>query len=147
MSTLDDTDTTTPESYIPTGALGNRKVIKHLSPSGFRLFNGFCDRWGFDENQRLALLGDVPQQTYRKWGSEGANSLSRGQLERISLILGIHKNMRILFADHDSAKRWFFGLNHDQPFGGISPSEFMIQGNIGNLYRVRRYLEAWIQMK
>jgi len=57
MSTLDDTDTTTPESHIPTSALGNCKVIKHLSPSGFRLFTGFYDRLGFDENQRLALLG------------------------------------------------------------------------------------------
>ncbi|MXZ49694.1 MAG: helix-turn-helix transcriptional regulator [Rhodobacteraceae bacterium] len=147
MSTIDNSDMTIPEFHIPLDALDDSKTRKQLSPAGFRLFNGFCNRWGFDKNQRFALLGDVSPQTYRKWEREGASSLSRDQLERISLLLGIHKCLKILFVDHGSARRWFFSLNHDQPFDGISPSEFMIQGSISNLYGVRRYLEAWIQMK
>ncbi len=147
MSKIDNTDKTTPEFFIPINALDDIKTRKQLSPSGFRLFTGFCNCWAFNKNQRLALLDDVHPQTYQKWEREGANSLSRIQLERISLLLGIHKSLKILFVEHDSARRWFFSVNHDQPFVGISPSEFMIQGSISNLYGIRRYLEARIQMK
>ncbi len=134
MSKIDNTDKTTPEFFIPINALDDIKTRKQLSPSGFRLFTGFCNCWGFNKNQRLALLDDVHPQTYRKW-------------ERISLLLGIHKDLKILFADHDSARRWFFSVSHDVPFGGISPFDYLFQGNKNNLYGDLSYLDAWIEMK
>lgn len=147
MRTSINTDTKIPDSYIPLDALRDNEIRRELSPSAFRLFIKLCDRWGFDENQRLALLGDIHRQTYHNWKREGVKSLSRDQLERISLLLGIHKGLGLLFADHDSARRWFFSLNHDLPFGGISPSDHLFKGSINHLYEVRRYIDAWRGMK
>ena len=142
-----NTDTTASQNHIPIEALRDSDTRKELSSSAFRLFISFCDRWDLDENQRLALLGDIHRQTYQKWKREGVNSLNRDQLERISILLGIHKGLRLLFADHDSAERWFFSNNHDLPFGGVSPADYLMQGSINNLYEVRRYLDAWRGMK
>lgn len=140
-------DSVVPSSHIPIESLRDSEIRRQLSSSAFRLFINFCDRWNFDESQRLALLGDIHRQTYQKWKRESVNSLSRDQLERISILLGIHKGLRLLFADHDSAERWFFSINHDIPFGGISPLEYLLQGSINNFYEVRRYLDAWRGMK
>ena len=147
MRTSIDTDTKMQDSYIPLDALRDIETRRQLSPSAFRLFIKLCDRWGFEENQRLALLGDIHRQTYHKWKREGVKSLNRDQLERISLLLGIHKGLGLLFADHDSARRWFFSLNHDLPFGGISPFDHLLKGSINHLYEVRRYIDAWRGMK
>lgn len=147
MPTSLNTNIASQDNHIPLDALRDSETRKQLSSSAFRLFVNFCNRWSFDENQRLALLGDIHRQTYQKWKRDGVNSLSRDQLERISILLGIHKGLRLLFADHDSAERWFLSPNHDLPFGGIAPSEYLLQGSINNLYEVRRYLDAWRGMK
>ena len=147
MNTFANTTSAENHTQIPIDALRDSDTRKKLSSSAFRLFVKFCDRWGLDESQRLALLGDLHRQTYQKWKREGVNSLNRDQLERISILLGVHKGLRLLFADHDSAERWIFSNNHDIPFGGVSPFEYLMQGSINNLYEVRRYLDSWRGMK
>ncbi|MGL1287728.1 MbcA/ParS/Xre antitoxin family protein, partial [Vibrio parahaemolyticus] len=64
-------------------------------------------------------------------------------LERISLVLGIVKALRLLFASDEAGKRWLRAANTDAPFGGHSPLEHMLRGSIADLYAVRRYLDAW----
>ena len=68
-------------------------------------------------------------------------------MERISLVLGIHKGLKLLFADDASATRWFTGPNTDVPFGGLSPLGRMTRGGIDDLYGVRRYIDGWRGMK
>ncbi len=141
------TESLTQGNTLPIMALRDKDARDELSPAAFRLFLSLADRWGLDENQRLAVLGDIHRQTYQKWRRGDVKSLTRDQLERISLLLGIHKGLRLLFADHDSAERWLLFSNHDVPFGGLSPLEYMVEGSINNLYKVRRYIDAWRGMK
>ena len=118
-----------------------------MSPTAVRLFMRLCDRWRLAVDQRRALLGDISRPTYHNWRSGRVGTLTRDQLERISLLLGIHKGLKLLFADEASAMRWFTGPNRDLPFGGVSPLERALRGSIDDLFSVRRYIDAWRGMK
>jgi antitoxin Xre/MbcA/ParS-like protein len=147
--------TTATEFEFPTAAPGvlaadalrDPKVRARMSPAAVRLFLRLSDLWRLAVDQRRILLGDVSRPTYHNWQGGKIGALTRDQLERISLLLGIHKGLRLLFADEASATRWFTSPNRDLPFGGQSPLERTLRGSIDDLYAVRRYIDAWRGMK
>ncbi|MBZ0149523.1 MAG: MbcA/ParS/Xre antitoxin family protein [Pseudorhodoplanes sp.] len=128
-------------------ALRDTRVRERMSPPAVRMFMKLADRWKLAVDQRRALLGDISRPTYHNWQGGKIGTLSRDQLERISLVLGIHKGLKLLFADEASATRWFRSPNRDLPFGGRSPLDRALQGSIDDLYAVRRYIDAWRGMK
>lgn len=128
---------------VPAEVLRDRVRRDAIAAPAFRLFVRLADRWRLDVKQRLTLLGELPRPTYYTWSGGKVGSLSRDQLERISLMLGIHKALRLLFADEAAAERWLRAPNHDIEFAELSPLQRMLQGGIGDLYAVRRYLDAW----
>lgn len=91
----------------------------------------------------MRLLGDLPPATYHRYAAKGAPALGRDLLERISLVLGIVKALRLVFADDEVGRRWLRAANTDASFGGRSPAAFTLQGSVAHLYTVRRYLDAW----
>lgn len=119
------------------------QVRESLSGPAFRLFLRVAEAWGLTVDERRILLGDLARPTYHKWRSGRVGTLGRDQIERVSLVLGIHKGLRLLFADADGARRWLVGANRDVPFGGVSPLARMLGGSIDDLYTVRRYIDAW----
>jgi hypothetical protein len=128
-------------------ALRDPKVRERMSPTAVKLFMQLTDVWRLAIDQRRALLGDISRPTYHNWQGGKIGTLSRDQLERISLVLGIHKGLKLLFADEASANRWFTSPNRDLPFGGKSPLQRALGGSIDDLYAVRRYIDAWRGMK
>lgn len=154
--TLDTAMNTAPTNFeLPTVAPGvlaaealrDPKVRERMSPTAVRLFLQLSEQWRLAVDQRRALLGDISRPTYHNWQSGKIGTLSRDQLERISLVLGIHKGLKLLFADEASANRWFTSPNRDLPFGGKSPLQRALGGSIDDLYTVRRYIDAWRGMK
>lgn len=141
------TENATLDERLPLEALQNREVSKEISPAAVKLFLRLADVWGLAVDQRRALLGGISRPTYHNWQRGKVGPLSRDQLERISLTLGIHKGLKLLFADEASAERWFTSPNTDVPFGGVSPLARMTHGGMDDLYAVRRYLDAWRGMK
>jgi hypothetical protein len=148
MSATTDLDlpTVAPGVLAP-HALRDPKVRERMSPTAVRLFLRLTELWRLAVDQRRALLGDISKPTYHNWQNGKVGTLSRDQLERISLVLGIHKGLKLLFADEASATRWFTSPNSDLPFGGQSPLERALLGGIDDLYAVRRYIDAWRGMK
>jgi hypothetical protein len=134
-------------AVLAPGALREVRVRAQLSPSAVRLFLRLADAWGLSVDDRRALLGDIARSTYHNWQHDRAGVLSRDQLERISLVLGIHKALQLLFADEAGGLRWLMCANGDAPFGGRSPLARMLRGSIDDLYAVRRYLDAWRGVK
>ena len=128
-------------------ALHDPTVRERMSPAAVRLFMRLSDRWRLPVDQRRLLLGDISRPTYHNWRNGKVSALTRDQLERISLLLGIHKGLKLLFADDASATRWFASPNRDLPFGGVSPLDRILRGSIDDLYSVRRYIDAWRGMK
>ena len=114
-----------------------------LGGAGFRTFMTIADQWQLTVSERVCLLGDIAQSTYHKWRSGKISEPSRDQLERLSLLLGIYKALRLIFSDERTGTRWLRGLNTDPPFGSRSPLQRMLDGSIDDLYAVRRYLDAW----
>ncbi|MBV9757339.1 MAG: DUF2384 domain-containing protein [Alphaproteobacteria bacterium] len=118
-------------------------VRARLSGPGLRTFFNIAAAWGLGADAQRRLLGGVPASTYYKWKSGGIGTLSYDQLERVSLVLGIYKALKLLFADEAGGHRWLQGGNTDLPFAGASPLERMLRGSIDDLYAVRRYLDGW----
>lgn len=128
-------------------ALRDPKVRQRMSPAAVRSFFRLADLWRLAIDQRRALLGDISKPTYHNWQNGKTGTLTRDQLERISLVLGIYKGLKLLFSDEASASRWFTSPNRDLPFGGDTPLNRTLRGSIDDLYAVRRYLDAWRGMK
>lgn len=118
-------------------------VRERLSAPSFRAFLYTADYLGLGVKERRRLLGDLPPSTYHRWVDKGAPSLSRDMLERLSLVLGITKGLRLLFARDEDGKRWLKAANTDAPFAGHSPLDHMLRGSIADLFAVRRDIDAW----
>ena len=118
-----------------------------MAGPGLRTFFAIATEWDLSVEQQCTLLGGIARSTHHKWRKEGTASLTRDQLERISLVLGIYKGMKLLFADSDGGRAWFFAPNRDWTFGNKAPLARMLGGSIDDLYAVRRYLDSWRGVK
>ncbi|HET9714831.1 MAG TPA: MbcA/ParS/Xre antitoxin family protein [Pseudolabrys sp.] len=117
-------------------------VRKRMSAPAMRTFFNIARRWGLDTQEQIALLGSPAASTFYKYKGGDVGTLSLDALTRISLVLGIFKNLRILFPDVALADRWVKLPNANPIFGGRTPAQFMAQGEMDSLYRVRRLLDA-----
>lgn len=115
---------------------------KDYSGTAIKAFLRMMEEWNMSVNERCAILGDVPKQTYYKWARGDVGTLSRDQLERIGITLGIYKGLALLFNDEGGRMRWFKSPNHDYAFRGKSPVERMTDGGMQDLYTVRAYLDG-----
>lgn len=136
-----DTPLLNPES------LRDPEVRRTMSGPAVRLFLRVCDLWDLKIDQRRAILGGISKQSYHNWKAGQVAALTRDQLERISLVLGILKGLRLVFAEDQHGFRWLKAGTADAPFNGRSPLALMEQGGINDLFEVRRYLDAWRGVK
>lgn len=113
-----------------------------LAAAGLRAFFRIAEAWGLGIDEQITLLGSPGRSTYFKWKREGATSLPRDVLERISYLLGIYKALQILLPDAAAADAWVRKPNAAPPFGGRSALDRMLSGNVADLYLVRQYLDA-----
>ena len=135
-------DSSAPETFAA-DALREPAERQKLSAPAIRLFLNVASLWELKVDERRAILGDISAATYHNWKKGEVGTLTRDQLERISLVLGILKGLRLVFASDESAIRWLKSENTDFEFAGRSPLEHMTGGSISDLFRVRQYLDAW----
>ena len=107
-----------------------------------RAFFRMAEAWNLRVAEQRKLLGDPPESTFYKWKREQDGSLGRDTLERISYLLGIWKDLQILFPDPAQADAWLRKPNTAPLFGGHSALERMLSGNVADLFVVRQYLDA-----
>lgn len=128
-------------------SLKDPEARRRLSTPAIALFLRTCDLWDLKVEERMAVLGGVSRQTYHNWKAGKVAALTRDQLERISLVLGVLKGLRLVFAEDAHGFRWLKAANEDAIFRGGSPLDLMVDGGIGGLHEVRRYLDAWRGVK
>lgn len=141
MARIENHKNSTLTAKSQTVDLNDKEFRDDVSNTAFSLFQKIADRWDIELKDRYLLLGGVQKATYNNWKTNV--SFDRDRLERISVLVGIHKGLNLLFADHDSAQRWLKSSNRDVPFGGLSPLQYIVQGGISQLYDLRRYIDAW----
>src|SRR4029077_10863876 len=69
------------------------------------LYN-MVDRFGFTPEEGRILMGGMSRSTYFNGLQKFSGKLNRDQKERISYLLGIYKDLRILFTDSRQALSW-----------------------------------------
>jgi len=113
-----------------------------LGGPALRAFFALAERWKLKVAEQRTLLGDPPESTYFKWKKQQDGALSRDAIERISYLLGVWKDLQILFPDPAQADAWVRRPNTAPLFGGRSALDRMLSGNVADLYVVRQYLDA-----
>lgn len=116
---------------------------KETSPVAMKLFFRLTNAWALSNEEKRELLGGISKATFHNWEKGKGGPLSRDQMERISLCLGIEKGLKLIFAEEAGGHRWLKGANSEHPFGGQSPLLRMTQEGIRGLYETRAYLDAW----
>lgn len=105
----------------------------------FRAVLNLFGRWGLTDEQAATLL-DMPLRTYRRWKAEGPGRVSRDGAARLSNLMGIHKALRIVFSEAQRGYGWIKASN--SAFAGSSALDIMLGGELTDIMRVRRYLDA-----
>jgi Protein of unknown function (DUF2384) len=95
--------------------------------------------WRLSDNDAAVLL-DLPVRTFARWKTGAIGRIGRDQKARLSNIMGIHKALRIIFREPDRTYGWIRASN--SAFGGRSAIDVMLSGELTDLMRVRRYLDA-----
>jgi CTP:molybdopterin cytidylyltransferase MocA len=107
-----------------------------------RMVMTLLDHWKLSTEDQAALLGIAASNRaalarYRRGEPIGT---SRDQYERVGHLLGIHKNLRLLFPQNrDLVYRWISTRN--RAFDNLTPVEVIREWGFAGLLMVRAYLD------
>jgi Antitoxin Xre/MbcA/ParS C-terminal toxin-binding domain/Antitoxin Xre-like helix-turn-helix domain len=105
-----------------------------------RAFIKLAEFWGLTDEQASVLMGDISVRTFRRWKVGELGRAGIDTAARLSNLMGIHKALRLLFKEPARGYGWIKRSN--TAFGGATALEVMLGGQITDIMRVRRYLDA-----
>ena len=106
-----------------------------------KAFSAIMARWSIPINQ-AAALADMSVSTWKRARKPGyAGELTRDQMLRLSVVVGIYKSRELYFAT-PIARSWITLPNTGPLFGGAAPIDTMIDGGLPQFLQVRAYLDA-----
>lgn len=132
MSLLKEVDTTPPE--FTSAPITDAEAAAMLR-AAINLFK----RWEISDAQASVLLDTAPR-TYARWKSAAPPRFGRDLKARLSNLMGIHKALRIVLREPQRGYAWIKRSN--TAFDGRTPLEVMLGGDLTDLMRIRRYLDA-----
>ena len=131
-----------PLQAVPLDRRRDPKVRKEMSAPAMRTFFHIATVWTLNNEEQRALLGWPPESTFYKYKAGQVGALAYDMLMRISLVLGVYKDLHILYPEADLANRWVKLPNSNSLFGGRPPLTLMMEAGIDGLYVVRRLLDG-----
>lgn len=96
--------------------------------------------WNVTDKDAAILMGGISPKTFARWKNREYGKVSRDQADRMSLLMGIHKALRIIYSDAVRGYRWI-GAPSDL-FDGRSALDIMLRGGIEDIRRIRTYLDS-----
>ncbi len=105
----------------------------------FRAVLNLFRHWEVTDAEAAVLL-DLPTRTFARWKAGEIGRLGRDGKARLSNLMGVHKALRLIFREPERGYRWIKAAN--SAFGGRSALDIMLGGELTDLMRVRRYLDA-----
>lgn len=124
---------TTPQAFSP------EPITDAEAAAMFRAAVSLFAKWETTDDQAATLL-DLPVRSYRRWKMGEQGRIDRDGRARLSNLMGIHKALRYMFRDPERSYRWIKAPN--EAFRGASALDIMLGGELTDLMRVRRYLDA-----
>jgi hypothetical protein len=118
------------------------KVRREMSGPALRTFFNVAEAWQLSSAEQRALLGWPPESTFFKYKAGDAGTLSFDVLMRISLVLGIYKDLHILYPEPGLANRWIKLPNNNPLFGGKPALTYLTESGMDGLYQLRRMLDG-----
>jgi hypothetical protein len=100
------------------------------------------DHWDISDREAALLMGNIPEQSYRGWENGDYGQWTVDLALRLSNLIGIHKALRVLYADRERGYRWIKTPN--LAFGDRTALEIMLSGNLSDLIKVREYLDGFV---
>lgn len=98
------------------------------------------DKWGASGEQARVLLGSPAERTFFSWKAGRAVRVPADTLRRIGYLAGIYKALHIVYADRELADGWVHRPNAF--FGGQTPMQRMLAGDVTDLAAVRAYVDS-----
>ena len=126
-------ETTAPETF--SGA----PITDAEAAAMFRAALNLFRLWGVTDIEAATLL-DLPPRTYARWKAGEIGRIGRDGRARLSNLMGIHKALRLVFREPQRGYAWIKAAN--TAFAGTSALKVMLGGELTDLMRVRRYLDA-----
>lgn len=114
-------------------------ITQEEAAAMFRAAVNLFRLWGVTDEEAAMLL-DQPVRSYRRWKSGEIGRIDRDGAARLSNLMGIHKALRLIFREPQRGYAWIRAAN--EAFGGKSALAVMLDGELTDLMRVRRYLDA-----
>jgi hypothetical protein len=105
----------------------------------FRAVVNLFRLWGVTDAEAATLL-DLPTRTFARWKAGEVGRIGRDGRARLSNLMGIHKALRLIFREPSRGYQWVKAPN--DAFGGQRALDIMLGGELTDLMRVRRYLDA-----
>lgn len=134
------------ETTAPLSAHFSPLTRRRLSAPGLRTFLAIADLWGMTERQRRLVLRCPSPLSYRSWvriaRTHSVLTLNVDVLTRISMVLGIHQALGVLFQTEADRVAWLRGPHQAPVFGGRPPLALITGRDKDSLLAVRRFLEA-----
>ena len=121
---------------IPENAALTEAEAAAMARAVVRLF----ENWQLSDAEAREILGGLAARTFARWKTGETGRIDRDLATRLSLLMGIHKGLRYLFAEPQRGYDWVKKPN--RAFDNRSPAQVMSEGSIFALARVRHYLDA-----
>jgi len=123
----------------PTVDFTGQPITDDEAAAMFRAAVNLFRLWEITDEEAATLL-DLPARTYARWKAGALGRIDRDGKARLSNLMGIHKALRIIFREPQRGYRWVKAAN--DAFAGRSALDIMLGGELTDLMRVRRYLDA-----
>ena len=124
---------TQPRDFLPS------PISDAESEAMLRAVVNLFGKWDLTDDQAATLL-DLTARSYRRWKVGEVGRIDRDQRARLSNLMGIHKALRIVFREAQRGCEWI--RKENAAFAGKSALTVMLGGELTDLMRVRRYLDA-----
>jgi uncharacterized protein (DUF2384 family) len=126
---------------VPTAAsdFSPAPITDEEAAAMFRAALNLLQLWNTTDEEAATLL-DLPVRTYRRWKTGVLGRIDRDGKARLSNLMGIHKALRIIFREPQRGYAWIKAPN--KAFGNRTALDVMLGGELTDLMRVRRYLDA-----
>lgn len=129
------------QEILPTPAQPSRPEITDEEGAAMaRAIINLFERWDLTDAQAAVLLGSLSASTWARWKTGKIAKVPRDLKTRLSNLMGIHKALGIIFKDKERVYGWI--KRENDAFDGRSALDVMLGGEITDLMRVRRYLDA-----
>ena len=121
--------------------LSDQAERERLSRSALQAFFKIMELWKIREIDARRLLGGMSENRYRALREVDGRTIDEEMIRRISYILGIFKRLYRRFGEK-LADEWVHLPNANTVFGGATPLEYLMKGDLSAFSIVRNLLDG-----